>query len=332
MHLAVPALVLLSLLTPAPQGQLSDNDFTRAEKNYQEGRLAEAEALYARIGPGHPDYPQAQLHLGAIFYSTGRPVLAERCFRENLRFRESAEVYSLLAGAQFNQEKLDEALESAKKALTLDPKNAKAHTALGMVYTAHQDWLHADAAYGEALRLDPKDSSPWFLQGRSYFLRNEFEKAKDAFETALRLYPQSVRTYENLALTLDLLGQPAAAEKMFLQGVETNRRGARSEARIHIAYAAFLFKLDRLEESEAQLREAVKVEPQNPEARYELARVLSRRKQWKEAASQAEAALRAGKPDYRVHFLLSRIYTVLGDQQGALFHAQRAALLADQPR
>jgi protein O-GlcNAc transferase len=329
-HFAVSLLVVLSLLLPAPQGQLSDDDFTRAERNYQEGRLAEAEALYARIGPGHPDYPQAQLHLATIFYSTGRPALAERCFRENLRFRESAEVYSLLAGAQFNQEKFDDALESAKKALALDPKNAKAYTALGMVYTARKDWPHADAAYSEALRLDPKDSSTWFLQGRCYFLRNEFAKAREAFETALKLYPQSVRTYENLALTLDLLGQPAAAEIMFLRGVEANRRAARPEARIYIAYAAFLFKIDRLEESETQLREAVKVEPQNPEVRYELARVLSRRKQWKEAASQAEAALRAGKPDYRVHFLLSRIYTALGDPQAASFHAQRAAQLADR--
>lgn len=330
MHFVNVTFLLLWLFSPAPQGQLSDDDFSNAERNYQEGKLAEAEALYARIGPGHPDYAQAQSRLGTIFYSTGRPVQAERCFRENLRFRESAEVYSLLAGAQFNQEKFAEALESAKKALALDPKYAKAYTALGMVFTARKDWPHADAAYGKALRLDQKDSSTWFLQGRSYFLRNEFEKAKDAFEISLKLYPQSIRAYENLALTLELSGQPAAAEKMFLRGVETNRRGPRSEARIHIAYAAFLFKLDRLEESEAQLREAVKVEPQNPEAHYELARVLSRRKQWKEAASQAEAALRAGQPDYRVHFLLSRIYTALGDQQAASLHAQRAALLADR--
>jgi superkiller protein 3 len=323
-------IVLLTLLAPAAQAQLSDDDFANAEKNYQEGRLAVAETLYARIAPGQPDYPQAQLRLGTLFYSTGRPVEAERCFREHLRFQESAEAYALLAGAQFNQEKFAAALESAKKALALDPKSAKAYTALGMVYTAYKDWAHADAAFREALRLDQKDSSIWFLQGRSYFFRNEFEKAKGAFETALHLSPQSVRTLENLALTLDLLSQPAAAENMFLRGVEANRRGPRPEARVHIAYAAFLFKLGRLEESEAQLRQAVKLEPQNPEARYELARVLFRRKQWPEAASQAEAALRANQPDYRVHFLLSRIYTALGDQQAASFHAQRAAVIADR--
>lgn len=326
------ALLLLTFLSPAPQGQISDDTFMTAEQYYREGKAAEAEALYARIGPGHPDYPQAQLRLGTIFYSTGRPALAERCLRESLRFQPSAEVYCLLAGAQFNQEKFDEAYQSAKKALQLDDKYAKAYTALAMIYTARKDWPHADAAYREALRLDDKDSNTWFLLGRAYFFRNEFAKAREAFETALKLNPQSVRTYENLALTLDLLGQADAAEKMFAEGVKVNRRGPRPEARIYIAYASFLFKLDRPRESAAQLREALQLEPQNSDAHYELARVLFRQRQWTEAAQQAEAALRTGKPDRRVHFLLSRIYTALGDQQAAALHAQRAALLAEQPR
>lgn len=326
------ALLLLAFLSPASQGQLYDDALVTAEQYYREGKAAEAEALYARIGLGHPDYPQAQLRLGTIFYSTGRPVLAERCLREALRFHESAETYCLLAGAQFNQEKFDEAYTSARKALQLDDKYAKAHTALAMIYTGRKDWPHADAAYRESLRLDDKDSNTWFLFGRAYFFRNEFGKAKETFETALKLNPQSVRTYENLALTLDLLGQPAAAEKMFAQGLQVNRRGPRPEARIYIAYASFLFKLDRLRESAAQLREALKLEPQNSDAHYELARVLFRLKQWTEAAQQAEAALRTGKPDRRVHFLLSRIYTALGDQEAAALHAQRAALLAEQSR
>jgi len=326
------ALILLVFLSPTSQGQLYDDTFLTAEQHYREGKAAEAEALYARIGPGHPDYPQAQLRLGTIFYSTGRPILAERCLRESLRFHASAEVYCLLAGAQFNQEKFDEAYQSAKKALQLDAKCAKAYTALAMIYTARKDWPHADAAYREALRLDDKDSNTWFLLGRAYFFRNEFAKARETFETALQLNPQSVRTYENLALTLDLLGQSGAAERTFAEGLLANRRGPRPEARIHITYAQFLFKLDRLRESAAQLREALQLAPQNSEAQYELARVLFRLKQWTEAAQQAEAALRTGKPDRRVHFLLSRIYTALGDQQAALFHAQRAALLAEQSR
>jgi len=322
--------LLLSLLLPLAQGQLSDDDFVNAEKSYREGRVAEAESFYVRIGPGHPDYPQAQLRLGTIYYSTRRPALAERCFREHLRFQESAEVYSLLAGAEFNQEEFAQAYESAKAALRLDRGHAKAYTALGMIYTARKAWQEADAAYREALRLDEKDSSTWFLLGRSYYLRNEFAKAKGAFEAALRLSPQSVRIYENLGLTLDLLGEPAAADKAFLQGVGANRHGPQPEASIHITYAAFLFKLNRLEESQAQLRQAVKLEPQDRGAHYELARVLFRMKRLEEAAREGEEALRAGGPDYRVHYLLSRIYTAAGNQERAAQHATRAASLAEQ--
>jgi tetratricopeptide (TPR) repeat protein len=198
-----------------------------------------------------------------------------------------------------------------------------------MIYTARKDWPDADAAYREALRLDAKDSSTWFLLGRSYFLRNEFGKAREAFETAIQLNPQSVRAYENLALTLDLLDDPSGAEKSFREGVRLSRSATQPDARVQVDYGVFLFKLDRLEESQTQLGEAVKADPKNADAHYELARVLFRLKDWKEAAQEGEAALRAGGPNSRVHFLLSKVYTALGETDRAASHAAEAARLGE---
>ena len=258
-----------------------------------------------------------------------RPCQAEKCLQEFLTSKLTAEAFCLLSGAQFNLEKFDEAYESAKKALSLDPKYTKAYTALGMIYTARKDWPDADAAYRESLRLDDKDASTWFLLGRAYFLRNEFGKAREAFETAIKLNPQSIRAYENLGLTLDLLGDAAEAEKAFREGVRLSRRSPLQDARVQVAYGVFLFKLDRLEECRSQLNEAAKTDLKNSEAHYELARVLFRLKQGKAAAEEGEAALSAGGPDYRVHFLLSRIYTALGDNQRASAHTAEAARLGE---
>ena len=308
---------------------MPESDFARAEASLRDGRIAEAESLYSNVAKGDPEYLQALLRLGTIYYSTSRPAQAEKCFQEYSSSKPTAEAFCLLSGAQINLEKFDEAYESAKKALSLDPKYAKAYTAIGMIFTARKDWPDADAAYREALRLDGKDASTWFLLGRAYSLRNEFGKAREALEAAIKLNPQSIRNYENLGLTLDLLDDRTGAEKAFREGVRLSRNSPLPDARVQIAYGVFLFKLDRLEESRSQLSEAAKTDPKNSDAHYELARVLFRLKQEKAAAAEGEAALRVGAADYRVHFLLSRVYTALGDSQKASVHAAAAARLGE---
>jgi Flp pilus assembly protein TadD len=326
-RIAISTCLFFLLVNPAVC--LPQDAFTRAEELYKAGKIQQAAVLYSRVEASDPKYRQALVRLGTIYYATERPALAEDRFRTALQLQESADVLTLLAGAQFNQEKFDDAYKSAKRALELDAKHTKAFAALGMIYTALKNWPDADAAYTEALRLDPKDSTTWYLQGRSYYLRNEFEKARQAFESALKLNPQGIRVYENLALTLDLLGDPKAAERIFEDGIQKNRKLTRPEGRIYIAYGSFLFKQDRLEESRRALEEGVRLEPRNPEALYELGKTLFGMKELKEAAAQGEIAVRVGKPDYRVHFLLSRIYTALGDELAASRHAEQAAKLAD---
>src|SRR5262245_44432590 len=131
------SLCLSSLITLA---RPTADDFETAESLFRERKFAEAQPLYDRIAEANPNYAQAQLRLGPTYYASGNPAQAEECLREHLRFHESAEAYSLLAGIQLNQEKFEQALESAKRALGLNKRYARAYTALGMIYTVLQDW------------------------------------------------------------------------------------------------------------------------------------------------------------------------------------------------
>jgi Flp pilus assembly protein TadD len=329
MHYAKLMLLIIAASAFLLSASFQSNDFESAERAYQAGDLRQAEALYSRVRPGQPEYPQALLRLGTIYYVTERPVQAEKSFEEYLRFRESAEAYCLLAGAQFNQKNFTQAYESAKKALKLDPHYAKAYTTLGMIYAAIEDWPDSEAAYRESLRLSRNNADTWYMMGRSYFLRNDFAHAKEAFEESLRLSPQQARIYENLALTLDLMNDTAGAEKVYREGLREEGLRRRPEPRLYIAYGKFLAKLGRSADSLAQLREAVRVVPQDGEARYELANQLFRMKRWAEAAQEAEAALQAGGPGYQLHYLLARIYTAMGNPEAASQHAREAARLAE---
>lgn len=329
MRYAKILLLVIAALAFLNSASFQSTDFESAERAYQAGDLSQAEALYSKIKPGQPDYPKALLRLGTIYYATERPVEAEKSFAEYLRIQESPEAYCLLAGAQFNQKKFTQAYESAKKALKLDPHYAKAYTAVGMIYAAIEDWPDSEAAYRESLRLNPADADTWYMMGRSYFLRNDFAHAQEAFEKSLRLNPLQVRAYENLALTLDLMNDPGGAEKVYREGQRQEGLQKRPAPRLYIAYGKFLAKLGRQAESLAQFREAVRVAPRDAEAHYELANQLFRMKLWQDAAKEAEEALQAGGPDYRLHYLLARIYTAMGNADAASRHAREAARLAD---
>ncbi len=322
-------LFVYMILVATPARAWHADDFKAAEEFYRRGDFAQAVQLFSKIPPGDRDYPAAQLRLGTIYYATGRPALAEKAFAECLRQKESAEVYTLLAGAQFNQKKFPQAYESAKQALRLDPKYAKAFTALGMIYTATNDWPDAKAAYDQALRLNPRDADTWFMLGRARYFRDDFAGAREAFEAVIRLDPQQVRAYENLGLTLDLLNDPAAAEKAFREGSRVNQLRKHPEARLYISYGTFLSKTGRADESLAQFREAARAAPHDADARFELANQLARMQRWDEAAREGEVAAQVDPGNPRVHFLLARIYTALGKPDLAAEQARAAKALPE---
>ena len=176
--------------TSAPQvTEAGDGPFEEAERLFRERNFPAAEPLFRRITETSPHYPKAQLRLGTIYYAVGQPELAEGFLRTHLRYQESPEAHTLLAGVQLNQGKFEPAIESARKAIALDNRYARAHTALGMIYATVEDFPKALSAFRTALELDDEDANTWFLLGRSYFLSHQPGMAKEALEK--RSEPQS---------------------------------------------------------------------------------------------------------------------------------------------
>ena len=99
---------------------------------------------------------------------------------------------------------------------------------------------------------------------------------------------------------------------------------------IHIAFGLFLAGLDRGEASCEQFRTVARFAPQDPEAYYELAKVLFQMKRFAEAAREADRAVTLDRSDYRIHYLLARIYTALGDSGKAEEHARHAVYVEQQ--
>lgn len=91
------------------------------------------------------------------------------------------------------------ALELAERAVALDGKFARSHSALGTAYTASRRHVKAIAAARRAIELQPGDADSYAFCARCLMFSGSGEEAAGMVRTALRLDPQYVEgPYLNL--------------------------------------------------------------------------------------------------------------------------------------
>lgn len=106
---------------------------------YERQRFADAERSYRKALQKDSLSVEGAFNLGDTHYATGNFAAAEEQFRkvaertEGVSDKQKADAYYNLGNAQFQQQKLQEALESYKQSLRLDPANLESK--FNYVYT-----------------------------------------------------------------------------------------------------------------------------------------------------------------------------------------------------
>lgn len=142
----------------------------------------------------------------------------------------AADVYMQLSTAYLAENKLDEALKNARKAVIVNPKSADGHNLLGVVQQRLGQDGPAEKAYREAIRLDPRN--PYALNAFGSFLcgKAEYEEAARMFRQALQnpLYETPWIAFHNAGLCAEQSGNAAVAESEFRSALQKNPRFAPS--------------------------------------------------------------------------------------------------------
>jgi DNA-binding winged helix-turn-helix (wHTH) protein/TolB-like protein/Tfp pilus assembly protein PilF len=119
----------------------------------------------------------------------------------------------------------DAAERAIDRALDLDPDNAQAHAALGLLRTSRdQNWHQAEAAYRRAIELEPSSvtAQQWYSEMLS--LSFQAERSVRQIRIALELDPFSPLVHAAAGQRLHAAGQYALAEAHL---VEVDRLGPR---------------------------------------------------------------------------------------------------------
>jgi tetratricopeptide (TPR) repeat protein len=289
----------------------------------------------------------AQLYYleGLALVGWGRPAEALPALQESIRLESDVIKPHLILAHLYDQAgQHDKAEEQWKQALKIDPHSLPALEGLSADLLASQDYIAAISL----LRNAPRTEQLAIDLAKALGMLNYLDDAHKVLAEALRLSPGSVPLASAMTVVLvkqlhyedaiDLLQQTVrknpgnldAEVELFRVLVLTNNiniarpMGPKLLAqRPHDSEVLYLNgiverSVGDYAQARAHLEEAVAVDPEFFNSRYNLGMVLVFLHEWKEAAEQLEKAISLGATQPQVHFELAKALRGLGENDRAL--------------
>ncbi|XP_056366586.1 protein O-mannosyl-transferase TMTC1 isoform X2 [Oenanthe melanoleuca] len=171
---------------------------------YNTGRYEEALQVYREAAALQPSSKDIRLALAQVLAMMGRTKEAEKMTNHILsEDAECLECYRLLSAIYSKQELYAKALEAIEKALQLKPKDPKVISELFFTkgnQLREQNLLDkAFESYKRAVELNPDQAQAWMNMGGIEHIKGSYITARDYYEKALQLVPNSKLLKENLA-------------------------------------------------------------------------------------------------------------------------------------
>jgi tetratricopeptide (TPR) repeat protein len=224
-------------------------------------------------------------------------------------------------------ERIKEAIQELNEILAIDPKSAHAHFLLGLAYRrlgAPETMGEVSAELRQALALDPSLLPARFYLAQAYLEMGRAERARAELQTALGQLPdhpqflallgEAERQLKNPRRSVELNRKVLAADEGFAEaryylGLALFDLGQRAEAireleRVvqsgpktsdpYLALASAYLEASRVDDGLAVLRQAMQIDPSQPEVRIQLARAFRLKGQLDNAEEQLRLAAPKG--------------------------------------
>lgn len=224
------------------------------------------------------------------FHESGKYRDAETLYRATLADNPGAVLaHTNLAALLLDQPPaaLAEATQHAEEAVRLDPPNAEAHAALGLAYERAGRLADAERETREAIRLKPDLASAHANLGIVLGKLGRLDDAIAAYEASLRIHPRDARTMTNLGL--------AIAQRNPQEGIARLRQAMAIDpesAEIRWNLANVLFSSGAVPESIAMFESVLSLRPDWGEAYHNLGLALRRAGRTDDALRALETAAR----------------------------------------
>jgi tetratricopeptide (TPR) repeat protein len=229
----------------------------------------------------------------------------------------AAQLLAFLGGVYFLDRDYLHAAVAWKKSEAIAPLQTPVQFSLAMAYVqlGRPDW--ARGVLDSLAKQNPKDALYPYWLGRLDFAAHSYGDAILHFKNAIGLAPGMAQAYDNLGLCYYHLNQNDLAVQSFTKAIDLDRTRPHPSAWPYLNLAVTLRLLNRPADAEANLQEAILLDPKFAQAHFQMGAVLEEMGQPKAAIGELrEAALL--EPGYaEPHFVLARIYRKLGQEAAA---------------
>jgi tetratricopeptide (TPR) repeat protein len=162
----------------------------------------------SKLGPDHPSTLHTMNNLANSYDAVGRKQEALKLYEETLQLRktklgpdhpDTLTSMNNLGAALLSQGKWSDAIAWFRKAIALDPKNARYHDNLGAALGRQGKHNDAIACFHKALALDPNYAPAHYNLGTAFATQGNRDNAIACFRKALALDPKYADAHNNLA-------------------------------------------------------------------------------------------------------------------------------------
>ncbi len=316
------------------------------------GKLDESIAAYRKSVAAKPDVFESNLNLGLQLAKTGSSE-AEQFLRAATQLKPTAHIdegqyRAWLSLAQIvAKSNPDEALADYRRAASLQPQQAEPHLSAGILLETQNRFADAEQEYKQALVLDPNSSDAVTGLANIYMRGQKFTEAEEYLRKALALHPESAPLHIQLARVLAAEGKNDAAMPEMEAGIklapgdETALRELAnlyatagkidlaeaihhklliahpSDAELHRELGQDLLRQMKFPEAKQQFSTALQLNPNFPEAYFDLAFAASKLNDYALVIKALDARLKFQPENAITYFLRGSAYDHLRDFKNA---------------
>lgn len=183
----------------------------------------------------------------------------------------------------------DEMIANFKEAVLLEPENEQYRLHLAAAYFFVSDLQNAESEYLEILKLNKESKEAYRQLGRLYMRTGDWDRAVKNFNEDLQRpgTPRPHQVYNWLALSYYNQGDFTEAERQWLKAIEL-----KDNAAIRLNLALAYKDQERFDLALDSLRQAVVLNPNFPQAHYEISQLLILNKEMDQAVSHFKEVIR----------------------------------------
>ena len=268
-----------------------------------------------------PSSPQAVLALVAVHWQTKRYKDAELAYRRAIELDpKNAKAHNHLGVALRHQGKQDEAIVAYLAAIELDSKYADVHFNFGVALSDQGKRDEAIAEYLVAIDLDPKLAPVHLNLGVILFDQGRQDEAIAEFRTAINLDPKYAIAHYNLGVTLRRQGKQDEAIAEYRTAIKLDPKYVDA----HNNLGRALVDQRKLDEAIAEFQTAIELDPKRADAHNNLGGALADQGKQDEAIAKFRAAIELDPKAARVHYNLGLTLSDQGKQDEAIAEFQTA--------